>query len=87
VEDGAGTSTTSNAAAGTTFSDTATCPAGKVLLGGGGTVTITNTSKQRVAMQASYPSSATTWTVTGVVIAKLGAGVTARATAYALCSQ
>jgi hypothetical protein len=38
-------------------------------------------------MVASYPSSTTAWTVTGVVITALGSGVTASATAYALCSQ
>jgi hypothetical protein len=58
-----------------------------VLLGGGGQVTITSTNRQRIVLSASYPSSTTTWTVTGVVITSLGTGVTARATAYALCSQ
>jgi hypothetical protein len=75
------------AAAGTTFTDTATCAAGKVLFGGGGTVTITSGQNRRIGMVQSYPSSTTTWTVTGVAISPLGSGVTARATAYALCSQ
>jgi hypothetical protein len=40
---------------------------------------------QRVIMSQSYPSSATQWTVVGVVITGLGAGNTMAATAYAIC--
>jgi hypothetical protein len=86
VQDGVGSSTAANAAAGTTFTDTATCAAGKVVLGGGGSLTISSGLNQRIALVASYPSSTTTWTVKGVVITALGTGVTASATAYALCS-
>jgi hypothetical protein len=41
---------------------------------------------QKIAFVASYPSSTTVWTVKGVAVAALGSGVTASATAYALCS-
>jgi hypothetical protein len=58
-----------------------------MLLGGGGLVTTTAASKERVHLQASYPSSVTTWTAIGVIgIAALGAGQTMTVTAYALCS-
>jgi len=87
VQDGLGASTVANAPVNTTFSDTATCAAGKTLLGGGGSLAVTSGQSRRVGTVASYPSSTTVWTVTGVVITALGSGVTARATAYALCSE
>jgi hypothetical protein len=76
-----------NAARNTTVTATATCPAGKVLLGGGGLATTTVSAKERVHLMGSHPSSTTTWTVIGVVgIGALGAGQTMTVTAYALCS-
>jgi hypothetical protein len=76
-----------NAARNTTITATASCPAGKVLLGGGGMVTTTATQKERVHLTASFPTSMTTWSVTGVVgIAALGSGNTMTVTAWALCS-
>jgi hypothetical protein len=64
-----------NAARSSTVNATASCAAGRVLLGGGASVTTTASQKERVVLQASYPSSATTWTGVGVVaIAALGAG-------------
>ena len=66
---------------------TATCAAGKVLLGGGALVTTTVAQKERVHVTASYPSAVNVWTAIGVVgIAALGAGQTMTVTAYALCS-
>lgn len=49
----------------------------------------------KVALQQSYPSAATTWTVVGVIthdsgggaLANLGAGVTMDVTAYVVCSN
>ncbi len=86
-----GTTVTSaaNAALGTTVTATATCAAGKLLLGGGARVTTTGTGTAvaRATMQASYPSSTTTWTAVGVVsTAALSAGNTMSVRAYALCS-
>jgi hypothetical protein len=76
-----------NAARNTVITATATCPAGKVLLGGGALVTTTAAQKERALLIASYPSAAGTWTSQGVVaIAALGVGQTMTATAYALCS-
>jgi hypothetical protein len=75
-----------NAARNTTVTASASCPAGKVLLGGGGLVTTTTSAKERVHLAASYPTS-TTWTATGVVgVGALGAGQTMTVTAYVLCS-
>ena len=66
---------------------TASCPAGKVVLGGGAVVTTTATQKERAHLAISYPSSTTTWAATGVVaVGALGAGQTMTVTAYALCS-
>jgi hypothetical protein len=66
---------------------TATCPAGKVVLGGGANVTTTAAQKERAQLVGSYPSSATTWTAVGVVsISNLGTGHRMTVIAYVLCS-
>jgi Collagen triple helix repeat (20 copies) len=85
----AGTPVTSpaNAARNSLLTATASCPAGTVVLGGGGVVTTTSAQKERVHLTASYPTSTTTWSATGVVgIAALGAGQTMTVTAFVLCS-
>jgi Collagen triple helix repeat (20 copies) len=85
----AGTPVTSpaNAARNSSLTATASCPAGKVVLGGGGLATTTSAQKERVHLTASYPTSTTTWSATGIVgIAALGAGQTMTVTAYVLCS-
>ena len=76
--------TTTNPAVGTPVSATATCPAGKVLVGGGGQVT-TSLASGRVELQQSYPSSTTAWTAVGIVTTLLGAGQTISVQAFALC--
>jgi len=63
----------------------ATCPAGKVALGGGGQVTTTSGNKGRVQLTGSYPSAAGQWTAVAVVNQALGAN-TLTVTAYVLCS-
>ena len=76
-----------NAVRNTLTTATATCPAGKVVLGGGAQITTTSASKERAQLVTSYPSAANTWTAIGVVaIGNLGAGQTMTVTAYALCS-
>jgi hypothetical protein len=76
-----------NAPQNTVVTATVTCPAGKVLLGGGAYITTTATQKSRALLASSYASSATTWTATGVVATgALGTGNTMTVTAYALCS-
>jgi hypothetical protein len=72
---------------GTVVTATATCPAGKKILGGGGTYTVSSSAQfARVALLASYPSSATAWSVSVRVNQGLGSGVTATARAYAVCT-
>ena len=75
-----------NAAQNVLVTATATCPMGKVLLGGGAHITTTATQKSRAVLVSSYPSSTTVWTAIGVAEAALGAGNTMTVTAYALCS-
>jgi hypothetical protein len=76
-----------NAPLNTLVTATATCPGGKVLLGGGAHVTTTATQKSRAVLVSSYASSTTTWTAIGVVATgALGAGYTMTVTAFALCS-
>jgi hypothetical protein len=76
-----------NAPQNTLVTATATCPSGKVLLGGGAQVTTTATQKSRTALVSSYASSTTVWTAIGVVATgALGSGNTMTVTAYALCS-
>ena len=58
------------------------CPAGQKLLGGGATVTTTDTL-DNVQLVASYPSASDTWTATGS--ANIGPGKTWSIRAYAIC--
>ena len=81
------TTSAANAARNVLTTATATCPVGKVLLGGGAQVTTTAAAKERAQLVSSYASGATSWTATGVVaIAALGAGMTMTVTAQAVCT-
>ena len=66
---------------------TVTCPNGKLLYGGGAELTTTGQLPIRaVALLASYPSSPTTWTATGVVLnGSFGNPRKLQVTPYALC--
>jgi hypothetical protein len=86
-----GTAVTSAAGAGqgTQVTATASCPAGKEVLGGGAQVTTTETgtNRYRVVLVSSYPSNATTWTAVGMNVVAMSAGRTFTVTPYALCSE
>jgi hypothetical protein len=74
---------------GTTFSDTATCPVGEVLLGGGAVLTSGATYAQglnRVMIIASYPSGPSTWTAIVVITQNFAAASDATITAHAVCT-
>jgi hypothetical protein len=87
LHSGAPATSVANAPRNTTITATATCPHGAVLLGGGGLATTTAAQKERAHLQASYPSSTSTWTAVGVVsVGALGGGHTMTVKAYALCS-
>ena len=75
----------SNPNIGTNVTSTASCPAGKILLGGGGRITATG-QRERTALMESYPSNATTWTAVGSVISNMTGGNTFSVTAYVVCS-
>jgi hypothetical protein len=70
----------------TQITATASCAAGKVVLGGGARVTAT-TQVERVTLTSSYPSNTTTWSAIGTVTSNMNQGNTFTVTAYALCSQ
>jgi hypothetical protein len=81
---------------GTVVTATATCPAGRVLLGGGSqvtdgpgasstTATTTSTSGTGVAVSSSYPTAAHAWKAVGVVTGPLTAGTAMSVQAYVIC--
>jgi hypothetical protein len=72
---------------GTLVTATATCASGKVALGGGARITVSNAlADGSVSLRTSYPSATDTWTAVAVVTAALPALTTTTVTAYALCS-
>jgi hypothetical protein len=72
---------------GTVVSATATCPAGKKILGGGGSYTVSNSGQvSRVALIASFPSAANAWTTSVRANQGLGSGVTVTVSTYAVCT-
>lgn len=86
----AGTTATSanNPNTGTTLTSTATCAAGKVILGGGAVAAVSDVSQTgKIGLLQSYPSSTTVWTASVTVVANINGGANASVTAYALCSQ
>ena len=80
------TTSAANAAANTLITASVSCPAGKVLLGGGAQITTTAAQKSRAVLVSSYPSGATAWTAIGVAAAALGAGQTMTVTAFVVCT-
>jgi hypothetical protein len=70
----------------TTITAVANCPAGKLLLGGGGSA-ITNLNPSRFALQSSRPTSTTQWQAIGVIVTQATtAGSTSTVTAFAVCT-
>lgn len=75
----------------------ATCPDGKVLLGGGGSVHgfpgqagWGPSSNYSVVLQESYPSNSATWTIVGITLYDIAVPATTHtmnAKAYVICSQ
>jgi hypothetical protein len=84
-------STPSGPANGVTATSTATCPAGKSVLGGGGYLSATagasTNNLGHVGLLRSYPSSANTWTAVLSVNLAITAPNTASVQAYAICTQ
>jgi hypothetical protein len=76
---------------GESYTDTATCPAGLVAYGGGGSVVETSSGAVIVGV-SSYPSSTTVWTFKAEVIADSDGGSNDKTdavtvTAYVLCGN
>jgi hypothetical protein len=64
----------------------ASCTAGKKLVGGGyRTSNVSNASE--IVITSSYPSSVTTWTVTGTIDSTTGGDESYSLQAYALCAS
>ena len=72
--------------AGQSYSLTRTCPAGKKILGGGWTYSVSTANQtSRVAVD-SYPSAANAWTATVRVHQNFGGAVTITLNVYAVCT-
>ena len=73
--------------AGTLVTATATCAAGKVVLGGGARVTVSSPLAEAfVSLRSSYPSASDTWTAVAIVTVGLPVLVSTTVTPYVLCS-
>jgi hypothetical protein len=72
----------------TQVTTTISCPAGKVLLGGGGRVSKGSTTApvSSFVLSESYPSASNTWKAVGTIIKDLGTGQKMVVEAYAVCS-
>lgn len=73
-------------AAGQSFSLTSTCPAGKKILGGGLTYSVSNVGQTSRVTAVSYPSAAGAWTAIVRVHQTLGSGATITLAVYAVCT-
>jgi hypothetical protein len=72
---------------GTLVTATAACASGKVALGGGARITVSNAlAEGSVSLRSSYPSATDTWTAVAVVTVGLPILTTTTVTAYVLCS-
>jgi len=69
----------------TTITAVANCPAGKLLLGGGGFAS-TTLNPGRFALQQSRPNSTTQWQAIGVIVTATTAASTSTVTAFAVCT-
>jgi hypothetical protein len=86
IVEGTAVSTPFNAPAGTIFTATATCPAGKKVLGGGFQLSVTITAQfARVDGMGSYPSGPSAWTASGIVFSTL-VGAAASIKPWAVCA-
>jgi len=73
-------------AAGQIYSLTNTCPAGKKILGGGYTYTLSTPNQTNRVAVDSYPSAGGAWTARVRVHQNLGGGVTISLSVYAVCT-
>jgi hypothetical protein len=65
----------------------ASCPAGKALLGGGGSATNTDVTPERTVLTQSFPLSTTSWQAVGVVVGgDLSTGRRMTVQAWAICT-
>jgi hypothetical protein len=84
---GAPVTSANGVGAGTLVTATATCAAGKVALGGGGRITVSNgLAEASVSMRSSYPSAKDTWAAVAVVTVTLPLVTSLTVTPYVLCS-
>jgi hypothetical protein len=74
-------------AVGTAVMATASCPTGKVLLGGGANVTGAADVQKNVMLRSSYPISSSAWRSVAVVMAPLAAGEQVSLHPYVLCGK
>ena len=72
--------------AGRTYTLSSTCPAGKKILSGGHTYSVSNAGQTNRVSVDSYPSAANAWTVTVRVNQNLGGSVTISLSVYAVCT-
>jgi hypothetical protein len=83
---GTAATTVNNPNPGVRLSATATCPSGTVLLNGGAVVTRTGGGSGQAAIAESFPSSATTWTATLMIVTNFTGTSTATITPHVVCT-